>query len=326
MERREFLWSAGASMAALWAVSPRARAQEDAPPAPFAVVDTHVHFWDTARLRYPWLDGSELLNRPYLPADYAAAIAPVAVEKLVFVEAACAAGQEQAEVEWVTGLAKDEPRIQGIVANAPVEEGDGVLPALEALAANPLVKGIRRFFPSDMGAADDLPPGFVRGVQHLARVGFSFDIGARRGQLPAATKLVRQCPKVQFMLNHIGVPDIKNQALDPWREEIRALAELPNVCCKMSGVATSADHEHWKPADLAPAIEHVIACFGFGRVAFGSDWPVMLSATAFPRWVNALAWALRGSSEEELRLLFRDMAIRFYRLAAEGERGYKPAS
>ncbi len=317
MERRRFLKSAGASAAAILGLSVRGEAQEkDEDTAPsFPIVDTHVHFWDTGHLDYPWVKSSKLLNRPYLPRDFDKAAGAVEVERIVFVEAACATGQEMAEVEWVSELAKEDPRIQGIVANAPIEQGDAVLPILEELAANPLVKGIRRFLP---GGVQEVPSGFVQGVQHLERVGLSFDLGGGRGLLPAATKLVQQCPNVQFILNHIGVPDIENQALVPWRKEISALAKLPNVCCKMSGVATGADREHWTREDIEPALEHVIDCFGFERTAFGSDWPVMLSATTYSRWASAATWAVRGCSQVELRRLFRDTAIGFYRLGSAG--------
>ena len=32
-----------------------------------SIVDSHVHFWDPARLRYAWLDGEPALNREFLP-------------------------------------------------------------------------------------------------------------------------------------------------------------------------------------------------------------------------------------------------------------------
>lgn len=315
MNRRAFLKETGAFSAVCVGLACRGFAADETVPS-FPIVDTHVHFWDTARLRYPWLEGSALLNRPYLPRDYDEAVGPVKVGKIVFVEAACADDQTQEEVEWVTGLAKSEPRIQGIVANAPLEQGEAVLPRLEALAANSLVKGVRRFFPTEKDAPHGLLPALAKGVQCLGRVGLRFDLGLRRGQIPTATELVRQCPKVKFMLNHIGVPDIKANALEPWRQEIRALAAFPNVFCKLSGAATLADHASWTPEDLRPALEHVIECFGFGRTAFGSDWPVMLLATAYPRWVEAAAWAVKGCSEAEKRRLFHDTAADFYGLPA----------
>lgn len=315
MKRRTFLKKAGAFSAAFMGAGLACGegAADNAPP-PFLIVDTHVHFWDTARLRYPWLENSALLNRPYLPRDFDEAVGPVKVGKIVFVEAACAEGQAQAEVDWVTALAKTEPRIQGIVANAPLEQGEAVLPRLEALAANPLVKGVRRFFPTDKEAPHGLLPALAKGVQCLERFGLRFDLGLQRGQIPVALELVRQCPNIKFMLNHIGVPDIKANALEPWRQEIRSLAACPNVYCKMSGAATLADHESWTPEDLRPALEHIVECFGFERTAFGSDWPVMLSATAYPRWVAAAAWAVKGCSEAEMRRLFCDTAVDFYGL------------
>lgn len=315
MKRRTFLKGAGAFSAAIMGAElvHGADAADNAPP-PFPIVDTHVHFWDTARLRYPWLENSALLNRPYLPRDYDEAVGPVKVGKIVFVEAACAGDQTQAEVDWVTALSETEPRIQGIVANAALEEGEAVLPRLEALAANPLVKGVRRFFPTDKEAPHGLLPALAKGVQCLERFGLRFDLGLQRGQIPVAIEMVRRCPNVKFMLNHIGVPDIKAGALEPWRQEIRSLAACPNVFCKMSGAATLADHESWTPEDLKPALEHVVECFGFGRTVFGSDWPVMLLATDFPRWVAAAAWAVKGCSEAEKRRLFHDTAADFYGL------------
>ena len=287
------------------------------PDIPVPITDTHVHFWDPKHLRYPWLDQSELLNRPYLPANYTDAIAGINVARIVFVQAECLAEQAMAEVEWVTSLAEDDSRIQGIVASAPLESGDAVLPVLETLARNPLLKGIRRHVAGEQDPEFMLRPDFVQGVRHLATVGFACDLGIRRGQLPAATELARRCPDVRFVLCHMGVPDIKNQQLDPWREHIRNFAALPNAYCKLSGVATAADHETWTRDDLVPAIHHMLECFGFERVAFGSDWPVMLLATTYPRWVETVQWAVRGCTESELRDLFRGTAERIYNLGAE---------
>lgn len=281
------------------------------------IVDTHVHFWDPANLEYPWIKGSELLEKPYLPADYAKAIGDVDVEQIVFVQAACLKSQAMDEVKWVTSLADGEPRIQGIVADAPLELGDDADPILEELAGNPLVKGVRRMVAGEEDPGFMLKPGFVRGVQLLGKLSMTCDLGIHRGQIVAATELAGQCPNVKFMLCHIGVPDIKNRQLDPWRDQIRSLAALPNVWCKLSGVATAADHATWTPEDLRPAISHTLDCFGFERTAFGSDWPVMLLAATFPRWVEAVAHAVDGCSGSENSQLFRDTARVFYRLARE---------
>lgn len=280
----------------------------------FPIVDTHLHIWDLRRLRYPWLAGVPRLNRNHLIEDYRQACGGVPVAKMVFLQCECEPAQFQEEVEWVTEVAKVDPRICGIVAWAPLENGDVAEPALARLAANPLVKGIRRIIQFEPDREFCLRPDFVRGVQLLPRRGLSFDLCINHLQLANTIKLVRQCPEVRFILDHIGKPDIKGGVLDPWREELRQLAALPNVWCKLSGLVTEADHETWTAAQLRPYIDHVVACFGFDRVMFAGDWPVSTQAADYPRWVATLDDALRGCTAEELRKVYVRNAETFYRV------------
>lgn len=280
----------------------------------FPIVDTHVHLWDPGRLRYPWLGDVAAIRKPHLLDDFRAASGAVSIESFVFVECDIHPDERIAEVEWVTSLAKDEPRIKGIVASAPLEDGEGVRPVLEELAESKLVKGIRRLIQAE--ALDFcIQPDFIKGVQMLVEYELSFDICIVHRQLANVIEFVKQCPNNRFIIDHIGKPDIKNDVWMPWKREIEVLSEIPNVSCKVSGVATSADFETWKPGDLKPYIAHVIECFGFDRVIYGGDWPVSTQAIDYPQWVETLAWAVDGSSDDELRKLFRENAIRFYRLA-----------
>lgn len=282
----------------------------------FAIVDTHLHVWDPQRLRYPWLDNIPLLNRPYLLEDYNAATAPVQVEKMVFLQCECDPAQFMDEAAWVTSLAAQDPRIQGIVPWAPLEQGHRARPYLEQLAQNPLIKGIRRIIQFEPDLEFCLRPDFVAGVQALPDYGFSFDICIDHRHMANTIKLVAQCPNVSFILDHIGKPNIKDRVMEPWATQLYELAQFPNVWCKVSGVATEADHQHWTREDVRPYLDRVVECFGFERLVFGGDWPVAIQATTYPRWVETLAWAVAGCSETERRALFRDNAIRFYRLPA----------
>jgi L-fuconolactonase len=234
---------------------------------------------------------------------------------MVFLQCEVDPTQFRAEAAWVTSLAQQDPRIEGIVPWAPLEKGDAARPDLEQFAANPLIKGVRRIIQFEPDIEFCLRPDFVRGVQALADYGFSFDICISHIQLANTIKLVEQCPDVKFILDHIGKPDIKNHLLDPWRDEIRTLAALPNVWCKISGLVTEADHQQWTRDDLKPYIDHVIESFGFDRVMYGGDWPVAYQATDYPRWVETLEWAIAGCSDAELRKLFRENAVSFYRLS-----------
>ena len=277
------------------------------------IVDAHVHVWDTARLKYAWLADIPLLNKPYLPADYRRDCGPVRVEKIVFVQAEADYSQFLEEATWVSSLYREDRRIQGIVAWAPLERGEAARSAVEQLAAIPRVKGIRRILQSD-ALQFCLRPDFISGVRLLADYDLSFDLTVNRFQLGNAIQLVRQCPNVRFILDHIGNPDIAHHQFEPWRSQLRTLSGLPNVWCKMSGLVSVADREHWTREDLRPYIDHVLDCFGFDRVLFGSDYPVCLLGSSIPRWVETVEWAVSGCSSVERRKLFHDNAIAFYRL------------
>ena len=280
----------------------------------FPLVDTHLHVWDPGLLRYPWLDDIPLLNKPYLLQDYDLACGAVAVERMVFLQAEVDPAQYQDEADWVDSLADQDSRLQGIVAWAPLENGDAARPALERLAANPRVKGIRRIIQAEPDIGFCLRPDFVTGVRLLPEFGLSFDICIVHYQLANTIKMVAQCPDVQFILDHIGKPDIRNGLMDPWRAEIRALSRFPNVFCKISGLVTEADHQRWTREQLRPYVHHVIECFGFDRVMYGGDWPVAAQAADYPRWVETLEWAFAGCTDEELKKLFHDNALAFYHL------------
>ena len=280
----------------------------------FPIVDTHLHLWDVGRLRYPWLASVPMLNRNHLIEDYRRACGPVQVAKMVFLQCECDFAQFQAEADWVTEVARADPRISGIVPWAPLEQGEGAGEALSRLAANPLIKGVRRIIQFEADQEFCLKPDFVRGVQALHAHGLSFDLCINHRQLANTIKLVRQCPNVRFVLDHIGKPDIKAGLLDPWRAALRELARMENVCCKLSGLVTEADFAKWQPADLKPYLDHVVDCFGFDRVMFGGDWPVSTQATDYPRWVTTLDDALRGCSDDELRRVYVRNAEKFYRV------------
>lgn len=283
--------------------------------SPLAVVDTHVHLWDPDRLSYPWLKEVPPIQQAHLLEDYRAAIEGIPIERMVFLQCECDPSQYLEEACWVSALARDEPRLKGMVPWAPLEKGADVLPELETLTEDPLVKGIRRIVQFEEDDHFCLQPSFVEGVQLLAQFDLHFEICTKGNvQMANVVKLVRQCPNVRFILDHIGKPFIKEKETKPWEQAIRELAELPNTRCKISGLVNEADWESWQPADLQPYLHHVIESFGFKRVMFGGDWPVVKLASSYRRWFDTLVELTRQASAEERRMLFHDNAMSFYRL------------
>jgi L-fuconolactonase len=280
----------------------------------FPIVDAHVHLYDPGVLHYSWTKGNPVLDRAWLLPDLDRARGPVRIETIVFVEVAADAGLYLQEASYVAGLAERDPRVGAMVAAAPLERGAAVTSDLEKLAAHALTRGIRRRIEDETEAGFCLRPGFVEGVRLLARFDLAFDLCVRHWQLADAVELVRRCPGIRIVLDHIGKPPIREGVMDPWRSHIKALSELPDVWCKLSGVVTEADREHWTRDQLRPYVDHVIECFGFDRLMYGSDWPVSEQTHRYPEWVAILDEVTAGCSADEVRKLFRETAIGFYRL------------
>ncbi len=280
---------------------------------PLPIVDSHVHFWDPAHLTYPWLQEVPTLNHAFSPVQLSQAATAVNLQKIVFVQAACVPEDALSEVAWVSELAQTEPRIQAIVAFAPLEKGVASADYLEKLKAFPLVKGVRRLIQSEaLGFARQ--PTFIEGVQQLASFGFSFDICILHTQMTDAIELVQQCPQVAFVLDHFGKPAIAAKQMQPWATQLRTLAQFPNVSCKLSGLVTEANHQNWTEADLRPYLDVALDAFGPQRLMFGGDWPVSKLATSYQQWVETAVSLLSDLSEKDRYRLFFENAQTFYRL------------
>lgn len=280
----------------------------------FAIVDSHVHLCNPQRLGYSWTKNAPSLNRLVLPSDFFAAASPVRVEKFVFVEVDVDLPQHVDEAAWVAELAEAEPRLAGMVAALPLERGAAVVEDLEKLARFKPIRSIRRLIQNQPDPDFCIQPDFIAGLKLLPRYNLAFDICVFHHHLPNVIRMVQQCPEVRFVLDHIGKPGIKAGVSDPWRQHMKDLAALPNVHCKISGVATEADHGNWTREQLKPYIAHAIDAFGFERVMYGGDWHVLELAGTYPQWVEIVDWVTEGATPAEKRKLFRDNAIAFYRL------------
>jgi L-fuconolactonase len=280
----------------------------------YPIVDSHVHLCDPKRFGYSWTRNAPSLNRQVLPDDLTRAAAPVKIEQFVFVEVDVDLPQHLDEASWVSELARSDGRLTGMVAALPLERGNAIEPELEQLAQHKVLKAIRRLIQNQPDPEFCIRPDFIAGLKLLPRHDLAFDICIFHHQMPSALRMVRHCPEVRFVLDHIGKPGIKAGLFEPWRQHLRELASMPNVVCKISGVATEADHKNWTREQLRPYIEHAIESFGFDRIMFGGDWHVSELATTYPEWVEIVAWVVEDCTPEEKRKLFRDNAVSIYRL------------
>jgi L-fuconolactonase len=281
----------------------------------FPIIDSHVHLYNLERFTYGWLKNVPKIARTHEMADFDEARGPVQIEKLVFAEVAIDPGLHQQEAAYIQAMADADKRLAGIIAHAPMEKGPAIEADLVALKANRNLVGIRRLIETERDPSFSIAPDFIAAVKLLPRHGLTFDICVKHWAMTYAIELVRRCPEVSFVLDHIGKPDIRNGLKQPWWDQIKELASLPNVVCKISGVVTEADHQTWTREQVKPYVARAIECFGFDRCMYGSDWTVSNLTHHYPEWVSILDEVISGASEAEQRALYRDTATRVYGLA-----------
>jgi L-fuconolactonase len=320
VSRRHFLASS-AALGAAAAVLQSGRAEEPAVKDPaIPVVDTHEHLWDLSRLRLPWLNQARAANfrRSYLPKDYDEATAGINIVKTVYMEVNCDPADHEAEADYVIKLCQSpNSRMRGAVIGGSLQSPK-FADYIKKFATNPHVKGVRMILNDP-----DRPKGlclertFIRNVQYLGELGLSYDICIRPAELMDAARLIEQCPRTRFIVDHCGNRDV--QATDvksrlAWEQGMKAAAAHDNVVCKISGIVATARPKAWQPSDLEPAINFCLDTFGPDRVFFGGDWPVCTSVATYRQWFDALTSIVRTRSPEFRRKLFHDNAVRFYKL------------
>jgi len=280
----------------------------------FPIIDTHVHLLDIQRFKYSWAKDAPKLGRDWLLDDLAERTGPYKIEGVVFVEVDVDMPGYLDEAEWVQSIADCDSRIKGSVACLPMEKGTVLEAEMSRLANLKSVRGIRRLIQNQPDPEFMLRPDFLAALKLLPKHDLSFDICIYHHQLANTLEMVRRCPEVAFVLDHIAKPGIKAGLMEPWAKQMREMAALPNVMCKLSGVTTEADHGNWTRDQLRPYVDHVIDCFGFDRIMYGGDWPVCELAGKYTDWLGVLDWITEGSSAADKRKLFRDNSIRAYRL------------
>ena len=274
-------------------------------------IDAHQHLWDLQQFPCSWCNGIPALNRSFRLDEYLAAAQGTGIEKAVFVECDVDEPHSFAEAQHIQNLAERNPLISGIVAAARPERAD--FPAqLAALLALPKLRGIRRVLHV---APDELSQSarFTENVRRLAAHKLTFDLCVLARQLPLAIALAKQCPEVQFILDHCGVPDVKGKAFEPWRAHIQEISVLPNMACKISGLVAYAG-ENWTTGDLRPWVEQIITSFGWERIVWGGDWPVCTLGGSLKQWVQETDKLIDGATNEQREKLFCKNAERIYRI------------
>lgn len=276
------------------------------------LIDTHQHLILRDRLGYGWTSSIPALAAgDFTPADYAGLTAGLGVIGTVFMETGVDDADYKTEARLVAGLVGSDGML-GQIASCRPEEDAGFDDWLDECADLSVV-GFRRILhvmPDDLSQT----PTFRRNLAKIGARGRTFDICMLARQLPLAADLARACPDQPLVLDHCGVPDIAGGAFADWAKGIDAVAKLPHVHLKLSGITAYCAPGTANLATLKPWVDHVLNAFGADRVLWGGDWPVVNLGTGLPEWIALTRALLSNLSPAEQHAVAQGTARRVYRL------------
>jgi len=290
-------------------------------------VDAHVHLWDLSHVRYPWLtppfaedgpNGSvEPIARDYGLDDYLADAGSWDVRGIIHVDAGADPADALKETDWLQATADARGMPNAIIAFAALNDPK-VESLLAAHAERRSVRGIRHivnwhpdpsrtYTPRDVTGDEAWAAGFAL----LGKYSLSFDLQAYPGQFPGLAPLIAKHPEVPVMINHAGMM-VGETGREEWRTGMRALAAIPHVSVKISGIGFA--FRPWTIEQIRSYVLETIELFGTDRAMFASDFPTDKLFGGFDQHLDAYNAIVADFSDDERRALFAGNANRLYRL------------
>lgn len=280
-------------------------------PASPLRVDAHQHFWTYTPQDYPWIDERHApLQRDFLPDDLKPLLDQHGVDGCIAVQAR----QSLDETDALLAHATTHPWILGVVGWVDLR-ADDLDAQLDRRANAPKLVGFRHLVQDEPAPSLFLQdPAFARGMRQLQHRGLAYDVLVKDKDLHAATDFCRRHDQHHLILDHLGKPDLSLEDPIAWADRLAPLAALPHVACKLSGLITEADWQHWRAVELLPYFYLALELFGPDRLMFGSDWPVCQLAGSYGQVHHLFDTAISSLSTAEQDALRGGTALRLYGL------------
>lgn len=273
-------------------------------------IDAHQHFWIFDPVRDSWItDDMAVIQRDFLPVH----LKPILQENNIDGCIAVQADQSEIQNSFLLELASENDFIKGVVGWVDLR-AQNIEERLDYYSQFENMKGFRHVLQGEEDRALMLKPGFMNGIGKLKKHGFTYDILIFPDQLQYVPEFVNAFPDQKFVIDHIAKPDIKNRKVADWAKEMRAIAELDNVWCKVSGMVTEADWKNWKFDDFEPYLDVVFEAFGVEKVMFGSDWPVCQVAAPYKAMADIVTQYTSTLSLSEQSVFWGENAVNFYNI------------
>jgi L-fuconolactonase len=274
-------------------------------------IDAHQHFWNLAKVDYPWLVPEHgAIFKTFSPSDLEPHLRAEGIERTVLVQAA---NSLEDTVSMLT-QAEAYDWIGAVVGWVPLDEPERARTLLERFSHHPKFRGVRHLIHNERDPDWLLRPPVISGLKLLAEFNLPFDVVAvYPDHLKHVPVLAEEIPCLTLIIDHLAKPPIAASTMDGWASQLQAAARHHNVYAKISGLNTAAALD-WSAADLKPYIDLAVESFGADRLMFGSDWPVCLLAGDYMRVWTETNKALSDRSQQEIEAILGGTARRIYRI------------
>ncbi|MBW6527040.1 amidohydrolase family protein [Sphingomonas sp. RHCKR7] len=240
------------------------------------MIDSHVHLWRIGANGHSWpTPDLPAIHRDFLLDDWRALPGAAAVDGVVLVQSQ----PDARDTAWLLEVAASAPQVLAVTGWADADAPDAVA-TVERLARAPKLRALRPMV-QDLAADWYDDSARDRVWDAMARAGLVLEALVRPRHLPSLVRLATRHPDLAIVIDHGAKPVLDDLA--PWRADLAALAALPRVRCKLSGLLTER-----RPGDppeaIAPAAAALVALFAPDRLMWGSDWPVLALAGDYAGW------------------------------------------
>lgn len=278
-------------------------------------VDAHQHFWAYDPGAYPWIEAGSGIDRDFTPDLIANDLTACGIAGSIAVQAR----QSDGETRWLLDLAANHAAIVGVVGWIDLTAPD-LSERLAVLADEPRLIGFRHHVQDEPDPDFLERPDFRRGVRQVLEAGYAYDLLIHAPQLEGVPAFLDAVGPGRIVIDHGAKPGIATGEWEPWASRIAHVAQAYPVFCKLSGLVTQARGRDWSELQMLRYMEHLMDCFGAGRLIYGSDWPVCELAASY-REVHALALKLLaplGAGDRDA-IMGGNARRAYFQLAGDGD-------
>jgi L-fuconolactonase len=270
------------------------------------MIDAHHHVWQLGRAGVAWPTADlKAIHRDFDLRELRTLAEPLGFTGSVLVQSQPDAG----DTDWLLDLAEADGFVEGVVGWVDLEAADA--PArIAALAARPKLRGLRPMLQNlpkdDWICAPALEPAIAAMIAH----GLRFDALVFPRHLPYLRVFASRHPGLRIVIDHAAKPAVASGVYSAWAQDMEALAALPNIWCKFSGLLTELAARQPR-GDLHRYIAHLLKVFGPRRIMWGSDWPVIDLMSDYTDWYM---FARGFVAPDDRAAVFGETARQFYGL------------